>query len=123
MSDIALNLDYLNDQYQKVGSPIFTFEGGKCHDIIKHFIKSSKKIVRHKKKDEESFFSFPMISKQKLYYDDLGPKKKVKFTNSLKKCDLNFDPDQEKLHECSKYVYRITGCTDRGSSFHLRKDI
>ena len=76
MSDIALNLDYLNDQYQKVGSPIFTFEGGKCHDIIKHFIKSSKKNVRHKKKDEESFFSFRMISKQKLYYDDLGPKKK-----------------------------------------------
>ena len=51
------------------------------------------------------------------------PKKRVKFTNSLKKCDLNFDPDQEKLHECSKYVYRITGCTDRGSSFHVRKYI
>ena len=45
MSDIALNLDYLNDQYQKVGSPIFTFEGGKCHDIIKALIESSNEKI------------------------------------------------------------------------------
>ena len=75
-----------------------------------------------KKVFEESFSTFGMISKPILSTMIWDPHNTVIFTDSLKKSDLKFVPDQEKLHEVIMCT-EITGCTDRGSSFHLRKDI
>ena len=121
-----MNLDYLSDQYRKVGSPIFTFEEKKCHDIIEALIESSKdKIETHnnsmKKVYEESFSSTGKISKPILSLMMWGPQNDVKFTNSVKKCDLKFDPDQEKLHEFSNYVDRDYWMYRQGEQFPCEK--
>jgi hypothetical protein len=62
-----------------------------------------------------------MLSKPILSLMMWGPQNTVKFANSLKNCDFKFDPDQEKLHECSNYVDRDYWMYRHGEQFPCEK--
>ena len=105
----ALNFDYLSDEKRKAGSPLFTFEEKKCHDIIDALIEATKEAAEEQKEImkkiyEESYSFFGKLTKPILSLMMWGPQSSLKFQESSNRCDLKFDPDDKNIHECSNFA-------------------
>ena len=106
---IAVKMENLSNQNRKKGSPLFTFEEKKVHDIIEALIEVSKERNEEYKNHikgvyTKSFNSSGEITKPILSLMMWGPQTNDFFPDAFQVCDLVFDPDNVDIHRCNNFL-------------------
>ena len=106
---IAVNLNYLSDHHRKKGSPLFTFEEKKVHDIIEALLDASyAKNDDYKKQIEAKYASSVSssgdITKPILALMMWGPQDSDALPDCFNVCKLEFDSGNVELHKCLNFV-------------------